>query len=135
LKWFIEPAEVRESLDRSKELEKGIEQAMKIALKFSNGDKQLINDILKIDSTYEFLSVVGSRNWIGNFYVQSELIPIIKIKHFVHELKERKCLDSTAKWLKNRAYLPIESVDYDIVDVSLEFGKWQSSWYGIKPVV
>ena len=135
LKWFIEPAEIRESLDRSKELEKGVEQANNIAIKFSGGDNQLINGVLKIDSTYELVAVVGSRNWIGNFYVQSELIPIVKVKHFVQELKERKCLKSIANWLKNREYLPKESIDYEIVDVPLQVGNWKSSWYGIKPIV
>lgn len=135
LKWFIEPAEIRESLDRSKELEKGIEQAKKISDKFLNKDKQLISDVLKIDVDYEFVSAVGSRNWIGSFYVQSESIPIIKIKHFVEELKERGNLESTVRWLQHRDYLPKESVDYEIVDVPLRFGEWQSKWYGIRPIV
>ncbi|MBJ7268053.1 hypothetical protein [Idiomarina abyssalis] len=34
LKWFIEPAEIRESLDRSEELEKGIEQGKKLLVSF-----------------------------------------------------------------------------------------------------
>ncbi|WP_417447856.1 hypothetical protein [Idiomarina abyssalis] len=90
---------------------------------------------MKIDVDYEFVCAVGSRNWIGNFYVQSEFIPIIKIKHFVEELKERQSLESTVRWLQNRDYLPKESVDYEIVDVPLKFGEWRSNWYGIRPIV
>lgn len=131
LKWFIEPSEIREILDRSKELKKGIDQAKNIESKFLDNDKQLIKNVLKIDRDYELVCAVGSRNWIGNHCAQCQFIPIIKIKHFVHELKERKCLRSTVTWLKNRDYLPTEDVDFYIVDIPINFENWNATWYSI----
>ena len=61
------------------------------------------------------------------------LVPIIKIRHFTDELKQRKNLKSTVKWLEERQYLPKNMVDYEIIDIPLELGGWNSSWYGIKP--
>lgn len=135
LKWFIEPAEIREILDRSKELEKGVSQAKKIEQKFKNREKQLIEKVLKIGNDYELVTVVGTRNWIGNYFVQSDSVPIIKIKHLVQELKDKKCLISVSDWLKNRDYLPKESIHYEILDIPLHIGKWKTTWYGIKPVI
>ncbi|QEY15787.1 hypothetical protein D0C16_07245 [Cellvibrio sp. KY-GH-1] len=135
LKWFIEPAEVREQLERSQELQKGVEQAEKIKKKFDEGDSQLINDVLKIDSSFVFASAVGSRNWIGSFYVQSKAIPIIKVKHFIEVLRQLKSLQLAIEYLDARDYLPKEFVDYEIVDNLLQLGKWKCMWYGIKPIL
>lgn len=134
LKWFIEPAEIREVINRSIELEKGVSQSLKILEKFKNNDKRLVAEVLKIDKDYEFAVAVGSMNWIGHFDVQSQEVPIIKIRHFIQELKLRKSLKSTVDWLMKREYLPKDSVDYEVLDMPLELGKWKSSWYGIKPL-
>jgi hypothetical protein len=135
LKWFIEPAEIRESIDRSKELEKGVDQARVVSRKFFSRDERLVKDVLKIDESYDFLSVVGSRNWIGGFHVRRESTPIIKVKHLIRELKDKRCLKSIIEWLKSGAYLPVEGTHYEVVDIPLQIGRWQSSWYGIKPLV
>lgn len=133
LKWFIEPAEIREVIQRSKELQKGVEQALNFMRKFERKDEDLLNNLLKIDQEYIFKVAVGSRNWIGHFDVQNPIVPIIKIRHFTDELKQRKNLKSTVKWLEERQYLPKNMVDYEIIDIPLELGGWNSSWYGIKP--
>ena len=133
LKWFIEPAEIREIIQRSEELKKGVAQALKLMMKFKSNDEQLLNNILKIDKEYVFKVAVGSRNWIGHFDVQNPVVPIIKIRHFTDELKQRKNLKSTVKWLEQREYLPKNMVDYEIIDMPIELGGWKSSWYGIKP--
>ncbi len=131
LKWFIEPAEIREVIERSEELEKGIKQAKNIFDIHTQNDSQLLN-LLKIDGTYQFLAVVGSKNWIGNVEIQNEDISIIKVGHLIETIKQTKCLSATLEWLKNRDYLPRRSVDYDIETTKIEMGKWSSEWYGIK---
>ena len=133
LKWFIEPAEIREIIQRSEELEKGVRQAEKIRQKFIDSDNKLINKVLNIDNKYNFYVAVGSKNWIGHFDVQSKDIPIIKIGHFIQKLKDLGSLKLTAEWLVNREYLPKEYVDYSICEIPLELNIFKSSWYGIKP--
>ena len=78
LKWFIEPAEIWEIVDRSKDLHDGIEQARKLNALHQASDQRLVKDILKIDASYSFLSVVVSRNWIGHDDIQCPDVPIIK---------------------------------------------------------
>lgn len=134
LKWFIEPAEIREVIQRSEELQKGVVQALKLMAKFEENNEELLDNLLHIDREYTFKVAVGSRNWIGYFDVQNPLVPIIKIRHFIDELKHRKNLKSTVKWLEEREYLPKNLVDYEIIDMPLELGSWKSSWYGIKPL-
>ncbi len=133
LKWFIEPAEVREVIQRSKEIKKGISQAKKINSKFLSDDKQLIKSILKIDTSFEFLAIVASVNSVGNLNAQDKIVPVIKIWHLVSELTSSNNLSETMDWLKNRKYLPIINKDYKILKVPIKSGEWRSEWYGIKP--
>jgi len=134
LKWFIEPAEVRELVDRTEELQKGVLQAKKIMAHYNDRNPKLLHDILDIDNDYEFHVAVGSRNWVGNFDAQSDDVPIIKIKHFIEKLQELGSLKQAAYWLNTREYLPKEGVDYEIVDIELKVGSWKAPWYGIKPI-
>lgn len=133
LKWFIEPAEIREEIQRSKELQKGVSQALKLKSKFDENNEEMLKGVLNIDQDYIFKVAVGARNWIGHFDVQHQLVPIIKIRHFITELKRSGDLSSTTKWLENREYLPKPNIDYEIIDMPLEIDGWKSSWYGIKP--
>lgn len=132
LKWFIEPAEILEIVHRTEDLQKGVSQAKNILGKFTEGDTQLIKDVLNIDHSYSFSVAVGSMNWIGHFDVQSPKVPIIKINHFMEELEKRGSLRSTVDWLNDRMYLPKKSVDFDVEDYPLEIGPLRSSWYGIR---
>jgi len=133
LKWFIEPAEIREAIDRSKELKNGVAQAKRVDYYFKKNDERLIKQILDIESDYNFLAVVGSKNWIGNFDVQDKEIPIIKIGHLFKKIGETGSISEVIKWLKERSYLPVRNKDFDVVSMCLSCGEWQADWYGIKP--
>lgn len=130
LKWFIEPAEIRETIERSIELEKGVRQSSLIMSLFKSGDKQLFR-LLGVDNTYRFSSFVGSRNWIGHSDVQTPEIPIIKIWHFIKKLMELDSLEGALNWLESKSYLPINGQDYRVIPVNLDTGSWKSRWYGI----
>lgn len=131
LKWFIEPSEIRETIERSLELEKGIKQSEKISFLLKSRDKQLTQTLLKIDDTYRTASFVGARNWIGHSDIQNQEIPIIKIWHFVKKLIELESLDQALNWLESRSYIPQNGKDYWVVPVDLDTGSWRSRWYGI----
>jgi hypothetical protein len=130
LKWFIEPAEIREVLMRSEELEKGVSQAKQLNRLFAAGDSRLLT-LLGIDGTYDLLSMVGSVNFIGRPGIRDPEIPIAKLWHVVADIEETQDLSSTLQWLRARRYLPVKDRDYKIRDVPLECGRWKSRWYGI----
>ncbi|MDA0242596.1 MAG: hypothetical protein OT477_04210 [Chloroflexi bacterium] len=131
LKWFIEPAEVREVIQRSKEIKKGVIQAQKIMSAWQRKDDKLVNDILGIDASYDLLSVVASVNSIGNASAQDSKVPIIKTWHLVDEIIERRNLGQIMGWLKNKDYLPKRNIDFEIKNIEIQSGKWLSTWYGI----
>jgi len=129
IKWFIEPAEIREVVARSEELAKGVVQAKKIIDAFGARNGRLF-ELLGIDETYEFLAVVGSVNFIGRHAVQHEDVPIVRLWHLASELRRRGNLRDVLGWLRSRSYLPNER-DFSIRPFSFEVGGWRSSWYGI----
>jgi hypothetical protein len=131
LKWFIEPAEIRELEDRTKELKKGIGQAKELTRLFRANDKQLVMDVLKIDQTYDFFSAVGSVNWIGMADVQDPAVPIIKVWHLMRKLKVKK-LPETMNWLRERQYLSKADRDFTVVPFPITIGGWTAEWYGIR---
>jgi len=134
LKWFIEPAEIREIEERSRELAQGISQAKKIKLLFERGDKRLIERLLEIDRHYAFLCAVGSVNWIGHGDVQDPEVPIIKVWHLLSRFKETGSLLELTNWLSNRDYLPKQGIDYTVKPWELSCGNWSATWYGIQPL-
>jgi len=133
LKWFIEPAEIREVIERSEEIVKGIVQLKKIVELFNFKDEQLVKGVLGIEYDYTFFCAVATQNWIGEFDVQDSDIPVIKIKQLLMKIKEYNSLTKTINWLRNRSYLPKEDRDFCVVPIDISFGKWKSRWYGIKP--
>ena len=134
LKWFIDPAEMREIIEKSEELEKGISQVIKLKQAFSENHKPLL-ERLNIDSSYSFEGVVVSENWIGHAEVQNPKIPIIRADHLLAKLKATESLQSTMEWLKDRKYLPKEGEHFKIHRFIPRIGKYHLKWYGIKPLI
>jgi hypothetical protein len=133
LKWFIEPAEIREVEDRTEELERGIKQAKILQRLFNERDRHLLEDILKITPNYSLFCVVGSVNWIGMGDVQDMEVPIVKLWHLLHQIKETKSLAAAVEWLRERRFLPREGEHFSVVPMEIGCGRWKASWYGIKP--
>ena len=133
LKWFIEPAEIREIEHRTKELAKGVKQCKLINGLFARHDERLIKSVLGIEADYLFLSAVGSVNWIGFGDVQDAEVPIVKVMHLVSKILGSGSLAATIEWLNLRAYLPKEGRDYSIIPMEISCGEWSATWYGVKP--
>lgn len=134
LKWFIAPAEPREVIHKSEEIEKGICQVLKLEQVFA-GNHKLLLEKLDIDSSYRFEGVVVSQNWIGEAKVQSPEVPVIQADHLIAKLKVTESLRSTMDWLKNREYLPREGEHFKIHRFTPRIGKWHLKWYGVKPLI
>ena len=134
LKWFIDPAEASEVIEKSEEIEKGISQVLKLKQAFAN-KHELLLEKLEIDSSYSLEGVVVSENWIGNAQVQSPEIPVIRADHLIEKLKVAEDLQSVMKWLKARKYLPKKEEDFKVHIVSHTIGNWNLKWYRIEPLI
>ncbi len=134
LKWFIEPAEVREIVNKSKEIEKGISQLFQLKHAFTENHKPLLEK-LGIDSHYKLEGVVASDNWIGHARVQSPEIPVIQIDHLTAKLKAAESLRSAMDWLKDRKYLPKPDQHFKVHNSTATIGNWKLKWYEIEPLV
>ena len=134
LKWFIDPAEAREIIEKSEEIQKGISQLIKLKGAFANNHEMLLKK-LEIDSSYRLEGVVVSENWIGHADVQSPEIPVIQADHLIEKLKLTESLESVMEWLKARKYLPKEGKHFEAPRFNATIGNWSVKWYGIKPFI
>ena len=134
LKWFIGPAEFREVIEKSEEIEKGICQSLKFKRAFASNHEPLLTK-LGIDTSYRLEGVVVSENWIGYADVQSPEVPVIRTDHLIAKLKTAVSLRSTMDWLKARKYLPKEGTHFKTIEITPTIGKWSLKWYGIKPLI
>ena len=133
-KWFIDPAEIREVVEKSEEIEKGINQLLKFKQAFRNNHEPLLKK-LGIDASYGLEAIVVSQNWIGYADVQSPEVPVIQADHLIARLKVTDGLRSTMEWLKDRKYLPKEGEHFKIHRFTPRIDKWSLKWYGIKPLI
>ena len=131
LKWFITPAEIREIINKSKEIKKGVSQMLQFKQAFADNHKPLFTK-LGIDSSYKFETVVVSQNWIGHANVQSPEVPIIRADHLIAKLKTTDSLRATMEWLKDRKYLPKEGEHFKVHSTTSTIGKWRVKWYSIQ---
>ncbi|MEF1253393.1 hypothetical protein [Vibrio sp. M260112] len=132
LKWFIEPAEIREVNQRSQEIKKGIGQAKIISSLLQSHDLNLYQNTLKISNDYRHCSIVGSFNWIGSDRIQDMEVPVIKVGHLLGLIKGGSSLAAVIENLKERSYLPTPEKDYKVVPFYVKSGDWRCEWYGLK---
>ena len=134
LKWFIDPAEAREIIEKSEEIEKGISQMLQLKRAFANNHTPLLEK-LKIDSSYRLEGVVVSDNWVGYANVQSPEIPVIQANHLIEKLKATEDMKSAMDWLKARKYLPKTGEHFGVRRITASIGNWSLKWYGVKSVI
>lgn len=134
LKWFIDPAEAREIIEKSEEIEKGISQVLQLTQAFASNHTPLLKK-LQIDSSYTLEGVVASENWIGHAKAQSPEIPVIQANHLIEKLKATKSLESAMEWLKDRKYLPKEGEHFKVHITTHTIGDWSLKWYEIQPLI
>lgn len=132
LKWFIDPAEPRELLEKSEEITKGISQLIKLRDAFNSGHDGLLT-CLNVNSKYSLALAVISANWIGLASAQHANVPVIREYHLLKKIASVASLRALVAWLQARKYLPQEGVDYDVIWTESSVGRWKTKWYGIKP--
>jgi hypothetical protein len=80
------------------------------------------------------MSALASQNWIGHGDVQDPEVPIIKVGHLLSRITGGGSLPDVLAWLRERGYLPVEGREYSIVPMEISTGRWQATWYAIKPL-
>jgi hypothetical protein len=134
LKWFIGPDEVREVLNRSDDLKKGVSQAKLLKAAFSDGT-DVVQKTLKVASDFKCKCALVSHNWIGGHSVQDDEVPIITLRHLQAALKKAESLADVTAWLAERRYLPIEGVHFRVVSNEVSIGENSTVWWDIEPLI
>lgn len=132
LKSFLEPAEIREVIERSEEIARGVEQVRLLKQEHKRAP-HMLSSLLGIGNDYDVEFLVASEWSVGAYYVQAPDVPIVRTQHLVRRLKNDP--SGVCQWLRNRAYLPTEGVHYEAVEVEARIADWRLEWYGIRPLV
>ncbi len=131
LKWFVDPAEIREVVQRSEDLAEGVKR-VKARLHEARENLSTFAFLFGGDTPLRVDAAVVSANWIGMADVQDPEIAIINEEHFSRKLKGSKDLAQLADWLVSRAYLPERDVHFRVHEVDVEFFGWHMPWYGLE---
>jgi hypothetical protein len=131
LKWFIEPDEIREVIEKSEEIAKGVAQQEVLARELQKRPQPIL-DALSIGPDYQLLLAVASSNTIGLPEVQSSTIPVVNAQHLVRQLLKTNSLATVVDWLAQRKYLPEEGKDFRVLTTSSHIGPWELTWRGVE---
>lgn len=134
LKWFIDPAETREMIQKSEEIVKGIKQVKKLREYFKN-NKESIEKKFNINSDYDYTFLLISENFTGLSAIQVKDVPVINRLHLIKKIKDQQSLRDVSFWLKQRNYLPTEAVHFKIHIFNYKVGKWSISNEGYEPLI
>jgi hypothetical protein len=133
LKSFIAPAEPREILERSAEIQKGAKQ-VRDRMGMAGNLPHSLRAILDVDERYGFTWAVASETSIGAAFAQTPEVPVINTQHLIARLRGNRGLDACCHWLVDRAYLPIEGVDYETLPAEDTIGDWTLEWYALRGI-
>lgn len=133
LKWFIEPADTRELIEKDQEIAKGLGQAAVLVHALQETAEYRAH--LALSGDCQIAGVVVSENWIGHVSPIAHSVPVIQAAHFEARLQSANSLAATAKWLSSRAYLPRESVDFDLIKTEVVVSEYRLEWYGFRPLM
>jgi hypothetical protein len=92
-------------------------------------------DQLKIDAGYRVGYAVISANSIGDAGEQHSDIAVLRADHMIEVLSSSDSLMEITSWLSRRLYLPMEGTHYEVVTTSAQVGSWETTWYGIRPLI
>lgn len=134
LKWFIEPAEVRELVEKSEEIRKGISQLLLLRRATVQNETPALR-VLEIDATYELCFAVVSANSIGIHTVQHHEVPVVRESDLVRKVLSTDRLRDVSAWLSTRSFLPREGAHYEVVEETHTIGQWSLQWYGFRLLV
>jgi hypothetical protein len=133
LKWFIEPGESRELIQRSEEITKGVDQLVQLR----EGIKERyapILDSIGIASDFALGLVVVSANATCSVIGRPRNLPVVREAHLVKQILQSATLLETISWLATEQFLPIEGKHFEVVKVHRTVGQWTIQWYAYRPL-
>ena len=134
LKWFLDPAEAKEVVEKSEEIAKGISQLLLLKQAIYEGYSPIF-ECLGIDLSYSVNLTLVSVNWIGHASVQNPEVAVVREDHLIEKLSVPSRLFEVSSWLSERQYLPEEGKHYEIINTSPRVGNWKMNWYGVRPLI
>ncbi|HEY0377242.1 MAG TPA: hypothetical protein VGC87_09815 [Pyrinomonadaceae bacterium] len=134
LKWFLDPAEAKEVVEKSEEIAKGISQLLLLKQAIYEGYSPIF-ECLGIDLSYSVNLTLVSVNWIGHASVQNPEVAVVREDHLIEKLSVTSRLFEVSSWLSERQYLPEEGKHYEIINTSPRVGNWKMNWYGVRPLI
>jgi hypothetical protein len=132
LKWFLDPAEAKEVVEKSEEIAKGISQMLLLKQAIHEGYSPIF-ECLGVDSSYSVNLTLVSVNWIGHASVQNPEVAVVREDHLIEKLSVTRRLSEVSFWLSERKYLPEEGKHYEIINMTPRVSNWEMSWYGSAP--
>ena len=127
MKWLNHPDRIRDVKYADKELGKGLDQA-ELALKWLNSRPAKLRELtglsLKDLETYEFRSVVLSKNTLGSTSTRRKGIPLIteRILHWILGEPHHSSLKALWHVGEEKRYMPIRGKHFSDQDSDAEFG-------------
>jgi len=133
LKSFIEPAEPREIIDRSKEIAKGVSQSRKLR-EFHAEEPSVLPALMSVRPEITMHFGVVSQNSIGPEVVQDNSVFVVQLLHMIKRILSEG-LNETARWLIERAYLPTTGEHFEQVETDHIITGVRLRWYAIRPLI
>lgn len=134
LKWFVEPAEVREMIEKSEEIGKGISQLETLSELIERKPAPYFA-ALRIDASYRRFFAVASDSYIGMADVQNPNIPVVRHRHLVSRMNQLNSLEAVCGWMGRNEYLPVEGTHFETREKVWTVGRWSIKWYSMMPLV
>jgi len=129
LKSFIHPAEPREVVEKTQEIQKGVGQASRL-LEFYKANQAPLLAAIKLNGHFDVMAIVVADNFVGEVVSEAEGIPVVMTSHLVRLLSE-KSLAELIGILRSGSYLPIEGRDFNVGRSEAEVGGIHLSWDGV----
>ena len=130
LKSFLGPADPPEMDNRSKELNRGIQQ-IRERRRLATEQRSKLDQVLGIDHQYSLTFLVVSEAWAGSGLVIDEEVPILRSSDLIRKIRTTRDLAAIASWAKNRDFLPVSGLHYRAVRDRAKIGKRVLEWYRI----
>lgn len=134
LKSFIQPAEAREIVYKSKEISTGIEQIQRRRGRHDN-DPTVLSKTAGLPDGVEVYFAVASETSIGAEFVQCDDVAVVNVDHLIRRLNKDKSLRTVGRWLDAREYLPVAGKHFEAVERTSTMADFRLSWYGIRLLV
>lgn len=91
-----------------------------------------LNDLLKITDEYDVRGMVVSANSVGASWLDRRNIQIVRESDFISKLASSKSLFEIYKFIEEEKSLPVEGIDYEVIEKSSRFKNYELSWKGYK---